>query len=114
MPRRKNLGKLIPVKRHVTDRNTGKTHDRTYYIDPNKDKRKDKRTAKSEDATDANTKAKGDTPTKTDPSNNVAPDGKLRTKKKDNKDALDSVKDFEDFGKHDIDPVAAKQFFCNM
>lgn len=102
MPR-KNIAKLIPVKRNVINKKTGSTNEITYYIDPNKDKHKERQPGKKDDTTTPDNKAPNDN-TKKEP---------LQVKPKGN-DPFNGVNDFEDFGKKGIDPTAARQFFCNM
>ncbi len=68
---KKNLSRLIPVKKSVIDTRINKNVERTYYIDPNKHK-----------------------------SGERSP--------------IEKIKNFNDFKSIDVDPKAAKQFFCNL
>ena len=81
----KSKAALVPIKKNVTNKKRGSINEITYYINPDKKK------------------------------------SKLRTKGNTNKVEqenaaleLSKVKDFEDFGKHGIDPTVARQFFCNL
>lgn len=98
MPK-KNISRLVPVKRSVTNKKTGTINDITYYIDPDKDTLKKKAHNKKETTNDDN-KHKDSGNIQKDTDNTGVP--------------FEKVHEFEDFDKYSIDPSAARQFFCNM
>lgn len=123
---KKKLGRLMPIKKTVIDpRAESGTVDRTYYIDPNKDVRKE-RDRKVEPQNDSNRSSiskehEGEshklTPQglqKIEKSPKSENDVKLEPQKGVSDHEFSDVKDFEDFGKKGIDPEAARIFFCRM
>jgi len=130
MPK-KNLSRLVPVKRNVVNKKTGSVNDITYYIDPNKDAKKDRHRNEADPPnkdtdTLTNVKKPNDSKDTLDPESGADNSKKLNakdasedpatnnTKTGKKGDLFEGVKDFEDFGKKGIDPSAARQFFCNM
>jgi len=85
---KKNLSKLVPIKKNVIDHRSNSSVERTYYIDPNKDKTK---------VRNKKNRAENESGGRRD---------KLELSK--------NIKSFDDFAKEGIDPEAAKQFFCNL
>jgi len=81
---RKNLGKLVPIKKTVFDKKKETSFERTYYIDPQKGRKKGKKETL--------------TPKKLEK-------GTLNLKE---------INNYDDFAKQGIDPNAAKQFFCGI
>lgn len=110
MPGKKNIGRLVPVKKNVVNKRTGSTNEITYYVDPNKDVKHNKpHKVKDENADIEVNKRENNALRKrgeTEPDTTALPN--------DPRHEFNDVKDFEDFGKKGIDPKAARQFFCNM
>lgn len=100
---KKNLAKLTPVKKNVIDKRTDTPVERTYYIDPDKDKHKEREHGSKEEQHSSKTKKEDD------PKNKST----LKPKEKQGLD-IEKIKNFDDFGRQGVDPAAAKQFFCNM
>ena len=100
---KKNLAKLTPVKKNVIDKRTDTPVERTYYIDPDKNKHKEREHGSKEEEHSGKTKKEDDSKNKST----------LKPKEKQGLD-IEKIKDFDDFGRQGVDPAAAKQFFCNM
>lgn len=126
----KNISRLIPVKKLVTNTKTGSINPQTYYVKPHENK-KERPVAQGEEPNKGRTHSeqpeadahhlnaepiKGEhQPSEAEPlakKGVLGEEGKLKTE--DHSVDLHSTKDFEDFGKHGVDPKAARQFFCNM
>ena len=104
MPK-KNLAKLTPVKKNVIDKRTDTPVERTYYIDPDKNKHKEREHAAKEEQSSGKIKEEENTQSKNKST--------LKPKEKQGLD-IEKIKNFDDFGRQGVDPAAAKQFFCNM
>jgi len=123
----KNLGRLVPTKKLITNKKTGSINDETYYVSPEKPtpvkplKKEEPNNVRKPGLgePEPNTNNKETAPA--EPVKNNPEEENLKNKNEpSSKDStklptdFSNIKDFEDFGKHGIDPAAAKQFFCNM
>lgn len=109
----KNIGRLTPIKKNVIDKRSNTPIERTYYIDPNKQKLKGREPGKGE--LEAPEKAKqSPEPEKITQPEKSAQDTALKPKAKNTGIDLNKIKSFDDFGREGIDPAAARQFFCNI
>ncbi len=117
MKGKKKLAKLMPIKKTVMDKRSNQAIDRTYYVDPNKDIKVDGKRKKGDKPPEEGKKSKDGKNAKDSKGKDKNDKDKRSIKlepKKDMDNNLKDVKDFEDFGKHDVDPEAAKTFFCRM